>query len=114
MLCIYTILTGNCQRRKNMSQKVERYRNSAWTLLESMPASCMYHSHELRHYSRNRKTYFDFDFALAMYGYNYAFTVAVNQITAKAEIVDKDGNDITELARSWCLDDAIYTGYLSA
>ena len=96
-----------------MSQKVERYRNSAEALLESMPASCMFHSHELQHYSKNGKTYFDFDFALAMYGYNYAFTVAVDKITAKAEIVDKDGNDITELARSLCLDDAIYTGYLS-
>lgn len=94
-----------------MSQKVERYRDSAWALLDSMPASCMQHSNELRHYSRNGKTYFDFDFALAMYGYNYFFTVAVDKITATAEIVDEDGNDITELAREWCREDAVETGY---
>lgn len=95
-----------------MSQKVERYRNSAWSLLESMPASCVWHSHELRHYSRNGKTYFDFDFALVMYGYNYAFTIAVDKITAIAEIVDKDGNDITELARKLCHEVAVEAGYL--
>lgn len=114
MLCIYTIMIGDCQRRKNMSQKVERYQNSAWALLESMPASCIEHSHELRHYSKNGKTYFDFDFALVMYGYNYELTVAVDKITATAEIVDEDGNDITELCRKWCHENAVDAGYLSA
>ena len=58
--------------------------------------------------------YFDFNFALAMYGYNYFLTVAVDKITAKAEIVDKDGNDITEHTRKWCREEAIDAGYFWA
>lgn len=97
-----------------MSQKVKRYQTSAWNLLESMPASCIWHSHEVRHWSKEGKTYFEIDFALAMFGYSYTFIVAVDKITAKAEIVDKEGNNITELARQWCREDAIAKGYISA
>ncbi len=34
-------------KEEKYESKVERYRNSAWTLLESMPASCILHSSEL-------------------------------------------------------------------
>ena len=97
-----------------MSQRLDRYRASVWELLESMPASCVEHSHELSHHSKDGRTYFQINFALAMYGYNYALTIAVDKITAKAEIVDKDGKDITERVRQWCREDAIEEGYMSA
>lgn len=99
---------------KNMSQRLDRYRVSVWELLESMPASCVEHSHELSHYSKDGRTYFKINFALAMYGYNYELTIAVDKITAKAEIVNEDGKDITERFRQLFRSRAVDEGYLSA
>ena len=81
-----------------MSQKVARYRRSVDKLVKTLPGYSTYW--EISHQSKNGKPYFEIYYKLDR-GNDYNLTIAVDKITAQAEIVDEAGKDITEEIKSY-------------
>ena len=81
-----------------MSQKVARYRRSVDKLVKTLPGYSTYW--EISHQSKNGKTYFEIYYKPDR-GNDYNLTIAVDKITGNAEIVNEQGENITEEIKAY-------------